>query len=48
MKRWRDSSLRAQVKSSHLVALLYQILRFLVVVVMVAQLYNGNFENVYL
>lgn len=48
MKRWRDSSLRAQVKSSPMVALLYQILRFLVVVVMVAQFFNGNFENVFL
>ena len=48
MKRWRDSSLRAQVKSSPMVALLYQILRFLVVLVMVAQFFNGNFENVFL
>ena len=48
MKRWRDSSFRAQVKSSPMVARLYQILRFLVIWVMIAQFFNGNFENVFL
>lgn len=48
MKRWRDSSFRAQVKSSSIVARLYQILRFLVIWVMIAQFFNGNFENVFL
>lgn len=48
MKRWRDSSFRAQVKSSSMVARLYQILRFLVIWVMIAQFFNGNFENVFL
>ena len=48
MKRWRDSALCAEVKSSPMVARLYQILRFLVIVVMVAQFFNGNFENVFL
>ena len=48
MKRWRDSSFRAQVKNSPMVARLYQILRFLVIWVMIAQFFNGNFENVFL
>ncbi|MBE5056414.1 hypothetical protein INF37_10470 [Pseudoflavonifractor sp. DSM 107456] len=48
MKRWRDSSFRAQVKSSPMVARLYQILRLLVIWVMIAQFFNGNFENVFL
>ena len=48
MKRSRDSSVRAQVKNSPMVARLYQILRFLVIWVMIAQFFNGNFENVFL
>lgn len=40
--------LREQVKENPRLAMVYVVLRVLVVLVMVAQIFNGNFENVFL
>ena len=42
------SSLRQQVKEHPRLAAVYVVLRVLVVLVMIAQIFNGNFENVFL
>lgn len=48
MKQHPISTLGEQVNGSRRVALLYQVLRLLVILVMVAQFFNRNFENVFL
>ena len=50
-RKWDDpnyKSLRQEIKEKKVVATLYFILRAMVLVVMVAQFLNGNFENFFL
>ena len=47
-RRSRHTPLREQVRQHPGVAVVYVILRFLVVVALIAQIFNRNFENVFL
>lgn len=46
--RWKENLIQETMASSKLVLAVYLILRALVILTMISQLFNGNYENVYI